>query len=108
MDLDATRTNNLPEAEKAELMKANKCFYCRKVGHMAKDCYKKKHDRQGQASSSQGRTIEEHVPSTPPLKPFDTKSFGEALKEHGSKLDEETKLDIIEMLMPQGFAQALD
>ena len=46
MDIDATRTGNLTEAQKADLMKNNPCFYCQKKGHRAKECYSKKRDAQ--------------------------------------------------------------
>ena len=105
MDVDAARTSNLTDEQKAEMMKKRQCFYCQKVGHQAKECYKKKRDQQSKASpSSQVNATENDAKD----KPFDPKKFGEALKEHGPDLDEDTKLDIVEMLLPQGFLQALD
>jgi len=106
MDLDAIRTNNLTEAQKTELMKENKCFYCQKPGHQAKACFKKKCDQAGRTSSANATS------STPTnstsSQPFDIKAFGEALKEHGPNLDEDAKLNMVEMLLPGGFVQALD
>ena len=36
MDIDAARTSNLSDAQKADLMKNNQCFYCQKKGHCTK------------------------------------------------------------------------
>lgn len=105
MDIDATRSNSLTEVQKAELMKANKCFYCEKVGHRAKDCRKKQRDR-GDHTPSTSQTNK--ITDTTATNPFDLKQFGEALKEHGPNLDEDAKLNLVEMLLPEGFAQALN
>jgi hypothetical protein len=53
MDVDAARIGNLTEAQKANLIKENKCFYCQKTGHRANVCYKKKRDRGEAATTSQ-------------------------------------------------------
>ena len=42
MDIDAARTGNLTDTQKADLMKNNQCFYCQKKGHRTKECYSKK------------------------------------------------------------------
>ena len=42
MDVDATRLGgSLTDEEKKKLMDENKCFYCKGVGHRAKQCFKK-------------------------------------------------------------------
>ena len=35
------------DADKQHLMQQNRCFYCRKEGHQAKECRKKKMDMKG-------------------------------------------------------------
>jgi hypothetical protein len=104
MDIDATSTNSLSDEQRAEYMKANKCFYCSKIGHRAKDCHKKKRDKSDKEQRANAPQLREATSSTT----FDLKAFGEALKEHGPNLDEDAKLNLVEMLLPEGFAQALN
>jgi len=42
MDVDTVRLGgSLTDDEKRKLMQENKCFYCKGVGHRAKQCFKK-------------------------------------------------------------------
>ncbi len=114
MDVDAI--NTLTEEEKAELIKANACFYCTKPGHQANDCRKRKADRQ---RSSQGTTSrpDNQVRTTETSNPPDrkaastapdmmTKEIAAFLKENMGTLDEDTKLGLIDSLMPSDFIEA--
>ena len=103
MDVDANilgRGQQHSEAKKAELMKERKCFYCEIKGHQAHDCHKKQADR---AKSSQNARTTISAQDPPDMTPDDISSF---LKDNMSSLDEDTKLSIIESLMPKDFPQA--
>ena len=41
---NSSSTPRLTDAEKANLMKEGKCFYCREQGHVSRSCPKKKKD----------------------------------------------------------------
>ena len=91
------------EAKKAELMKERKCFYCKIKGHQARNCRKKQADR---ARSSQNKPTQSFFAQNQEpidITPDDISSF---LKDNMSSLDEDTKLSIIESLMPKDFPQA--
>jgi hypothetical protein len=38
MEIDCIRARQITTDERAELMKAGKCFTCRKQGHLSRDC----------------------------------------------------------------------
>ena len=90
------------EAKKAELMKERKCFYCEIKGHQARNCRKKQADR---ARSNQNTRSTQSISAQDPpdMTPDDISSF---LKDNMNSLDEDTKLSIIESLMPKDFPQA--
>jgi hypothetical protein len=97
MDVDAVRTMNHSEEKKAELMKGNQCFYCEIKGHRAKDCRKKAADR---AKQSSGSTAPRATATT--LTPDELTKF---IKDNMGNFEEETKISIIEALMPKDFVQ---
>jgi hypothetical protein len=97
MDVDAVRTTNHSEEKKAELMKGNQCFYCKIKGHRAKDCRKKAADCTKQ--SSRGATPK--VTATA-LTPDELTKF---IKDNMGDFEEDTKISIIEALMPKDFVQ---
>ena len=107
MDIDAMRGPELSPEKKDELMKANACFYCTKPGHCAKDCHKKARDR----ANKQGNTSTNYQPcsqakaAAPDMNADDITTF---LKENVETIDEETKMSIVEKLLPSGFLQALN
>jgi len=111
MDVDATVTQNInattggrqqhSEAKKAELIKSNSCFYCEKPGHRANVCRKKQADR----GSYNGQTV--RMGNTPIMPDFqDPDSISGFLWDNMDSLDENTKLSIIETLMPKDFTEA--
>ena len=116
MDVDAAKDSRgiqHSEAKKKELMENNQCFYCEIKGHRVKDCHKKATDRRnfngGQSDKNtrgpppiHNRVSDADTP-TPDMTPTDISTF---LKENMGLLDEDTKLSIVESLMPKDFSQA--
>jgi len=117
MDVDAAKTGRgiqHSEAKKNELMAGNQCFYCEIRGHRAKDCHKKIADRRNYDNNSGNTrstnypaknepTTNRAAPVAPDMTPGDISSF---LKDNMGSLDEDTKLSIVESLMPKDFTEA--
>jgi len=104
MDVDANRMGQThSNAKKQQLMNENKCFYCEIQGHQARVCHKKIADRakSGKTAGSNTPTVRNQDPID--MTPDDISGF---LKDHMGLLDEDTKLSIIESLMPKDFSQA--
>ena len=104
MDVNANilgRGQQHSKAKKAELIKERKCFYCEIKGHQACDCCKKQADCT--RSNQNTRSIPVAAQDPIDMTPNDISSF---LKDHMGLLDEDTKLSIIESLMPKDFPQA--
>jgi hypothetical protein len=97
MDVDAIRTTNHSEEKKAELMKGNQCFYCEIKGHRTKDCRKKAADHAKQ--SSRGTTPRATATTLTPDK------LTKFIKDNMGNFEEETKITVIEALMPKDFVQ---
>jgi len=121
MDVDAAKTGRgiqHSEAKKNELMAGNQCFYCEIRGHCAKDCRKKQVDRHNYKSGTNNSpsnnrstnypgksepTTNCAAPVAPDMTPGDISNF---LKDNMGSLDEDTKLSIVESLMPKDFTKA--
>jgi len=104
MDVDANRMGQThSDTKKQQLMNENKCFYCKIKGHQARVCCKKLADRakSGKIASNDNPTVRNQDPID--MTPDDISSF---LKDHMGSLDKDTKLSIIESLMPKDFPQA--
>jgi len=104
MDVDTNRMGQThSDAKKQQLMDENKCFYCEIKGHQACVCCKKIVDRakSGRTAKSDNPTVRNQDPID--MTPDDISGF---LKDHMGSLDEDTKLSIIESLMPKDFSQA--
>jgi len=104
MDVDANRMGQThSDAKRQQLMNENKCFYCEIKGHQAHVCRKKiaDHAKNGKTTNNDNPTIQGQGPID--MTPDDISSF---LTEHMGSLDEDTKLSIIESLMPKDFPQA--
>ena len=116
MDVDATVTQNInattsgqqhSEAKKAELMRSNSCFYCKKQGHRANVCRKKQADRSnfsGRPNNTREPTRANATPVMPDVENLD--SLTDYLKENMDSFNEDTKLDFIQKLMPKDFPKA--
>ena len=111
-DIQHIKGAPLSDAQMAEYRKNNKCFYCGIKYHQAKECRKKQaaqNKRSGGTSSSftppanrtklTARTTEAPIEMT-------ANAISGFLKGNMSSLDEDTKLSIIDSLMPQDFIQA--
>ena len=106
MDIDALRGPELSPEKKDELMKANTCFYCTKPGHRTRECRKKARDQGNQSNNTNNNQPRTQVKAVAPItNPDDIVSL---LKDNLDIIDEETKLSIIEKLLPQDFPQALN
>jgi len=121
MDVDAAKTGRgiqHSEAKKNKLMAGNQCFYCKIQGHCAKDCHKKQVDRRNYESGTNNSpgnsrstdyprksepTTNCAAPVAPDMTPGDISNF---LKDNMGLLDEDTKLSIVESLMPKDFTKA--
>jgi len=121
MDVDAAKTGKgiqHSEAKKNELMANNQCFYCKIQGHCAKDCHKKQADRRNCESGTNNSpgnnrstnypgkskpTTNRATPGMLDMTPGDISSF---LKDNMGLLDKDTKLSIVESLMPKDFTKA--
>jgi len=104
MDVDANRMGQThSDAKKQQLMNENKCFYCEIRGHQACVCRKKLADRakSGKIANNDIPAVQNQDPIN--MTPDDISSF---LKDHMGSLDKDTKLSIIESLMPKDFPQA--
>ena len=121
MDVDATVTTDInatagggqqhSETKKAELMRSNSCFYCKKQGHCASNCRKKQADH-GNFSSQRSNPREParaHItPTMPDIQDLD--SFANYLKDNMDSFSEDARLGFIEKLMPKAkdFQAALN
>jgi len=104
MDIDANRMGQThSDAKKQQPMNKNKCFYCEIQEHQACVCHKKIADctKSGKNAKSDPPTVRNQDPID--MTPDNISSF---LKDHMGSLDEDTKLSIIESLMPKDFPQA--
>jgi hypothetical protein len=99
IDVDAAHMGNLTEAQKANLIKENKCFYCQKTGHRANICYKKKRDRGEVTATSQVNVADTSNGQTKAAKTMDG-IIG--------KMTDEEKLKLVEDLLPKDFLQGTD
>jgi len=116
MDINAAsgRGTQHSEAKKQELMNNNQCFYCEIKGHRAKDFCKKAADYRplnGRHTDNPGKGR----PSTPihnrasintPKINMTTDDISGFLKDNMGLLDKDTKLSIVDSLMPKDFTQA--
>ena len=117
MDIDTAKTSRgiqHSEAKKNKLMAGNQCFYCEIQGHRTKDCRKKLADCHNYDNNSSNTKSTNYpgksepatnhaMPGALDMTPGDISSF---LKDNMGLLDEDTKLSIVESLMPKDFTEA--
>jgi len=114
MDVDATVTTDInaavgqqhSEAKRAELMRSNSCFYCKKQGHRAKDCRKKQADRSGQFNNTREPARAHVAPIMPDIQDLNT--FADYLKDNMDSFSKDARLGFVEKLMPKDFPGALN
>ena len=56
MDLDAAQVDALTTEEKMRLQKEGRCFHCKKMGHISKNCQQKKENTPATNHGNQGTT----------------------------------------------------
>ena len=104
MDIDAIHRPELSDKQKVELMATRACFYCFKVGHQVKDCCKKQVDHakdSGKPTDRPAQACRQNPNHTiPDMTPADIAQF---LKDNVDTIDNETKLSIVEKILPTGF-----
>ena len=99
MDVNAVRFGQQHSEEKmAKLKEGNQCFYCEIQGHCAKDCCKKAADHTKQDNG--GSTSQ--VKAAKMLTPEELMTF---IKDNMDNFQEDTKISVIEALMPKDFVQ---
>ena len=84
-------------------MAANKCFYCTKIGHCAKDCCKRQVDQNqsnGRATVTNTEIIKLPNITTFDMSPDDIANF---LKDNVNTINPDTKLSIVKKILPMGF-----
>jgi len=103
MDIDAMHGPELSDKQKDKLVANRACFYCFKVGHQAKECRKKLADRAKSSGRPTGKPMQAQgqSPAIPlDMTPSDITQF---LKDNMDTIDNETKVSIIEKILPTGF-----
>jgi len=108
MDIDVTETTEIDNTCTSQ-QRSNKCFYCKKSGHFARDCHKKKSDHV-QAENSRRNQCKPEVKTADLLGLADMDSdqrvdmITNFLKSEAflGKEDDD-KFKIIEAIAPQGF-----
>jgi len=102
MDINTMHGPELSDKQKAELMASRACFYCFKVGHQAKDCYKKLVDcaRSSRRAADNPTCTNTQDKPIPDMTPSNIAQF---LKDNVNTIDDETKLSIVKKILPTGF-----
>ena len=116
MDVDAAsgRGAQHSEAKKQELQKNNQCFYCKILGHHAKDCRKKAADRRSPGSGRAdnpgkgGPPIHNRVSKDTPKLDLNPEELADLMKNNMHLFSEDIKLSFVDSLMPKDFYQARD
>jgi len=121
IDVDAAKTGRgvqHSEAKKNELMAGNQCFYCEIQGYRAKDCCKKQADRcnyENGTNNNPGNSRSTNHPSksepttncaAPGALDTTPGDISSLLKDNMGSVDKDTKLSIVESLMPKDFTKA--
>jgi hypothetical protein len=96
MDVNTAQMGNLMEAQKANLIKENKCFYCQKTGHCANICYKKKCNKGEVTTTTQVNVVDTSSNQSEAAKTMDGIV--------GKMMDEE-KLKLVKDLLLKDFLQ---
>jgi hypothetical protein len=101
MEVDAARVNALTTEEKAQLQKEGRCFHCKRMGHISRNCHQKKTNNAPNTSrGNQGTTA--HITET---KPVEVKRKGRderiVVDIKGMTIEEQSEL--LDKLVLEGF-----
>jgi len=103
MDIDAMHGPELSDKQRAELMTSWSCFYCFKVGHQAKDCHKKLADRARGSGRPANKPVQAQGQNHTILFDMTPSDIAQFLKDNVDTIDNETKVSIVEKILPTGF-----
>jgi hypothetical protein len=93
------------DKKKAELIKENKCFYCKIKGHHTHDCRKKAVDCIRNSSRPANNCTSSSSGSTATVTAMTPTELVKYIQDNMGAFDEDAKISIIESLMPSGFVQ---
>ena len=95
MDLDATRVDALTVEEKTCLQKEGRCFHCKKMGHISKNCQQKKENAPVTNRGNQGTTAR--------VTELEEKDRDERMIEEIKGMSGEERNALLDKLVLQGF-----
>jgi len=103
MDIDAMRRPELSNKQRAECITSQSYFYCFKVGHQAKDCRKKLADHAKGGRRPANKPIQAQGQNHVILFDMTPSDIAQFLKDNVDTIDDETKVSIVEKILPTGF-----
>jgi len=103
MDIDTICGPELLDKQKAKLMTNRACFYCFKVGHQAKECHKKLADHAKSSGRPAGKPIQAQGQNSAIPLDMTPSDIAQFLKDNVDTINDETKVSIVEKILPTGF-----
>ena len=95
MDLNATRVDALTIEEKMRLQKEGRCFHCKKMGHISRNCQQKKENAPVTGRGNQGTTTQ--------VTEVEEKDRDEKMIEEIKGMTGEERNALLDKLVLQGF-----
>jgi hypothetical protein len=107
MDVDAVRIDALTPDERQKLLQEGKCFFCRKQGHISKQCpqKEKKSDapKRGAANGKGTRENQGMTARAAEVKEEEGKTRQEEMAEEIKGMDQSEKDELLDKLILEGF-----
>jgi len=103
MDIDAMRGPELSDKQRAKLVANQACFYCFKIGHQAKECRKKLADCTKSSGRPAGKPMQAQEKSSANSLDMTPSDIAQFLKDNVDTINDETKVSIVEKILPMGF-----